>query len=94
MGYDWEEDNDAGATITKANTGAVGHLTTAISYVSLALAVVAFYSFFAPFVGTPVIDWYSIVLPQIIAPTEGTAIVDATPLIAGLACSVVALKLR
>lgn len=94
MKYDWEEDSDTGTTVTRPNTGLSGFLTTAISYVSFILAVVAFYSFFAPFVGTPVVDWYSIVLPQIIAPTEGTAIVDASPLLAGLACSVVALKLR
>ena len=64
-----------------------------ISYALVVVSLGAFYSFFAPHLGTPVIGIYA-VLPEITARTESKAVVDATPLMLGVVSAAVAVYLR
>ena len=97
MTYDWEEDDEkAGSTLTaNAPKTFVGFVTNGISYVFFLLALVGFYQFFAPFLGTPVIGSVETALPMIVAPTENQdLLVDVTPAIAGAVATAVAIYLR
>lgn len=90
MGYDWDDDE-----ATPSGPGGVGGLVKSLaSYALFALGIVAFWSFFAPYLGAPTIAWYAPVLGEIAAPTESDAVVDVAPLVAGIVVSFVAVWLR
>ena len=72
----------------------VSSARAAVAYALFVLGVLAFWSFFAPFLDAPALAWYAPVLPEILAPTEGDAVIDVSPLIAGVVVSVVAVWLR
>lgn len=91
MAYDWEGET---STAARSVSAVRGYLTTLTSYALFALGIVAFWSFFAPYLDAPTVAWYAVVLPEIAAPTEGDAVVDVAPLIAGLVTSFVAVWLR
>ena len=91
MGYDWESDD---ATTVSSARGASSVVRAIVSYALFALGIVACWSFFAPFIGAPTLAWYAPVLPEILAPTEGDAVIDVAPLIAGVVTASVAVWLR
>ena len=64
-----------------------------VSYALVVVSLGAFYSFFAPHLGTPSIGIYAI-LPEITARTESEAVVDAAPLMLGVVSAAVAVYLR
>ncbi|MFO7833968.1 MAG: hypothetical protein R6V31_07925 [Halohasta sp.] len=64
-----------------------------ISYALVVVSLGAFYSFFAPHLGTPAIGVYD-VLPEITARTESEAVVNAAPLMLGVISAAVAVYLR
>jgi len=68
-------------------------LRAVVSYALFVVALVGFYAFFAPHLGTPTVG-FAAVLPEIAAPTEGRAVVNAAPLIVGAVASGVAVWLR
>lgn len=95
--YDWEDDGEeeANSTLTTSTPKTfLGFVANGVSYVLFGLAVVAFYSFFAPFLGTPILAWYAVVVPPIPAPTESDVIIDVAPLLSGVATALVAIFLR
>ena len=94
--YDWEDDEEeANSTQTMRTPKAfLRFVANGVSYVLFGLAVVAFYSFFAPFLGTPTLAWYAAVVPPIAAPTESDVIIDVAPLLSGIATALVAIFLR
>ncbi|MFC6752898.1 hypothetical protein [Halorubrum tibetense] len=71
-----------------------GVLRSLVSYALFALGILAFWSFFAPFLDVPALAWHAVILPEIVAPTEGDAIVNVTPLIAGVVTCVAGVWLR
>ena len=91
MAYDWETDDD---TTASSALGASSVVRAIVSYVLFALGIVACWSFFAPFLDAPALAWYAPVLPEILAPTEGDAVIDVAPLIAGIVTASVAVWLR
>ena len=65
------------------------------AYALFGLGLLCFYQFFAPFVGFPTIGFVNEVLPTIAAPTEAEGVVvNASPLIAGVVATFVAVWLR
>jgi len=87
------EYDGAGVRETPTNRAA-GVVRAGASYALFALGIAALASFFAPFVGLPGLAWHTSTLPTIAAPTEGDAIVNATPLILGVVTASVAVWLR
>jgi len=91
MAYDWETNED---TTASTAGGASGVVRAIVSYALFALGIVACWSFFAPFLDAPALAWYAPVLPEIVAPTETDAMIDVSPLIAGVVTASVAVWLR
>lgn len=97
MTYDWETDDEEANSTSGANAPKtfVGFVTNGISYVSFLFALVAFYQFFSPFLGTPAIGAVETALPTVVAPTENQdVIIDVAPAIAGVVATAVAIYLR
>ena len=90
MSTDYDTDARTPASVRRVG----GVMTAGVSYALLALGVVAFWSFFAPVLDAPTVAWHAVILPEIVAPTEGDAMIDVSPLIAGLVVSLVAIWLR
>jgi len=86
-------DEDSVQTRT-ASSRAVSAVRSAVSYGLFAAGVLALWAFFAPHIGLPAVEWHAAVLPTIVAPSEGDAVVDAAPLIAGLVTCGLAVWLR
>jgi len=98
MPYDWEDD-DQTATHHSRVTVAVGTIrrliAALVSYALVAGALVAFYGFFAPFIGAEAIAFWEPVVGPIAAPTEDPdTYLNATPAIVGVVCAAAALWLR
>ena len=91
MAYDWETDD---ATSASSGRGTSSVVRAIVSYALFALGIAACWSFFAPFLDAPALAWYAPVLPEILAPTEGDAMIDVAPLIAGVVTASVAVWLR
>lgn len=91
-----KDDGEANSTVTVNDPKTfVGFVTNGISYGLFALALVAFYQFFAPVLGTPTIGALDAVLPTIFAPTEHRSIVvDAAPAIVGVVAGSLAVYIR
>lgn len=90
MRYDCDDE-----TAATRRGGRVGGLVRAgVSYVLFAVGITALASFFAPYVGLGQFAWHTGVLPTIAAPTEGDAVVNVAPLIAGVVTASVAVWLR
>lgn len=79
---------------TRRRGGLVGTARAGVSYILFALGIAALVSFFAPYVGVPALAWHTGVLPTIIAPTEGDAVVNVAPLIGGVVVSSLAVWIR
>ncbi|MES3161538.1 MAG: hypothetical protein PPP55_08220 [Halorubrum sp.] len=69
-------------------------LRSLVSYALFALGILAFWSFFAPVLDLSTLAWHTVILPEIVAPTEGDAIINVTPLIAGVVMCVAGVWLR
>lgn len=82
------------AAATPARRSVSGIVRAGVSYALFAVGIAALVSFFAPYVGVPALAWHTGVLPTIVAPSEGDAVVDVAPLIAGVVTASVAVWLR
>jgi len=88
------ETTDGEPSVATGRGGTVRRVVSnLVSYALFAVALVGFYAFFAPHLGTPAVG-FAAVLPEIAAPTEGQAVVNAAPLIVGAVASGVAVWLR
>jgi len=85
-----ESDLSEGATKTARVRRTVSKLA---SYVLVAVAIAAFYAFFAPHVGVPQLP-VDESLPSMVAPTEGKAVVDVFPAIVGALAAAAAVYVR
>ena len=85
--------SDDSESYPAAPSRAVSVGRAAVSYLLFAVALGALYSFFAPFLDLPAIAVYA-ALPEVAAQTEGQAVVDAGPLVAGVLLAAVAVWLR
>jgi len=97
MPYDWEDEQTAEhQSRVIVAVGTVRRLlTTLASYAVGLAALTAFWSFFAPFLGTEPIAWWSGYLGPIAAPTEHPdQIINVTPAIVGVGCCAIAIWLR
>ncbi|MGQ3329500.1 hypothetical protein [Halorubrum sp. FL23] len=72
-----------------------GFVLNGVAYTLFGLGILGFYTFFAPFLGTPTIDLITELLPTIAAPTEAEGVVvNASPLIAGVVATFAGVWLR
>jgi len=71
-----------------------GIVRAAVSYTLFFSGVLALAFFFAPHVGVGGLGWQTLGLPAIAAPTEGDAVINVAPLIAGTVVSSVGVWLR
>ncbi|MFW5978433.1 MAG: hypothetical protein ACOCP2_04275 [Halohasta sp.] len=92
MKYD---DTDSQPSVSRRSVAnrALKFVSKILSYALVVVSLGAFYSFFAPHLGTPTIGIYS-ALPEITARTESEAVVNAAPLILGVVSAAVAVYLR
>ena len=92
MGYDWEETAEETSVRTRTLAGTI---RAGVSYGLFALGVLAFWSFFAAWIGLPAWEWHAAILPEMWAPTEHqTGRIDVSPLIAGILTASVAVWIR
>jgi len=89
-----KHETDGEPSVATGRGGTVRRMVSNLaSYALFAVAVAGFYAFFAPHLGTPTIG-FGAVLPEIVAPTEGRAVVNVAPAIAAVVAAGGAVWLR